>query len=201
MSPAVCPRSSRPDGSAGFRAAPSSTGRLIVSASSKPEHAHRQAQQSRRVQIRLQQAAAAPDRGRPSSESATSPTPGTARCTRSTGDARGLLTISIIPGASTKKQQQIEVSHAPEPAEFEEERDAPQQRQEEPDFRTQTQVGHQRAVHGNLVSHDVRMGSGSPASWQSAFKAARCSASFLLRPHAGAYRRSPIRAEILKHFE
>ena len=74
------------------------------------------------------------------------------------------------------------------------------QGQEEPDFRTQTQVGHQRTVHGNLVS-PTRVGSGSPASWQSAFKAARCSASFLVRPHAGAYRRSPIRAEILKHFE
>src|SRR5262249_33473879 len=42
-------------------------------------------------------------------------------------------------------------------------------------------------------------GIGSPAIWLRAFQAARCSASFLVPPQAGANRLDPIWAETLKH--
>ena len=63
-----------------------------------------------------------------------------------------LPTSSIIPGASTKSSSKIEVAHAPEAAEFEKRRDTTEQRQEEPDFRAQPKIGHERTIHGSLAS-------------------------------------------------
>src|SRR4051812_21458333 len=49
------------------------------------------------------------------------------------------------------------------------------------------------------ILSSVGYGTGSPRSAQIALCAARCSDSFLLRPHAGANRCRPICADILKH--
>ena len=103
-------------------------------------------------------------------------------------------------GHQHEQKQQIQVPHAPEPAEFEEERQTAQQREEKPDFRFQTKVGYERTPHGNLVS-PIQTEWVRPQSWHNALSAARCSASFLLRPQAGAWRWRPISAVILKHFE
>ncbi len=46
-----------------------------------------------------------------------------------------------MPGAGTKKKQQIEVAHAPEAAKLEEKSDAAHQREEEPNFRTEAKIG------------------------------------------------------------
>ena len=55
-------------------------------------------------------------------------------------------------GHKHEQEQQVQVSHTPEPAELEEERHAAQQREVKPDFRVQTKVGYERTPHGNLVS-------------------------------------------------
>ena len=116
-------RSSRPEGSAGFRAAPSSTGRLTVSASSRPSTpTDRQSnpdalrfgsRSGRRVNPR-------------SSKQRTSqrPDPTNSQMYAPHGVLPGLAQDQQHPRDQDEQQQQVEVPHAPEAAELEEERHA-----------------------------------------------------------------------------
>jgi hypothetical protein len=54
------------------------------------------------------------------------------------------------PGGERKQQQQVQVPDAPEPVEFEEQREARQECQEQPDPRVQAKVGDERSAHGVL---------------------------------------------------
>ena len=62
-------------------------------------------------------------------------------------------------------------------------------------------TGQQRAPQGRGRDQPEAKGIGSPAIWLRAFRAARCSASFLFRPQAGGNELRPTCAAILKHLE
>src|SRR5947208_12253896 len=60
------------------------------------------------------------------------------------------------PRCQRVQEQQVEVADAPEPAELEEERHAPEQGEEKPDLRADPEVGDQRTSHCTY----------SPAVWE-----------------------------------
>ncbi len=66
------------------------------------------------------------------------------------------------PRRQGEHEQEVEVADAPEPAELEEQRDAEQERPEQPDFRPDPQVGDQRTIHDSLSIAGILGRAGNP---------------------------------------
>ena len=131
-----------PVGSAGFRAAPSSTGRLTVSASSRPRIPTER--QISPAVFRLAPAAGRRDRPR-SSRHRTSQNAEPDE-EPDEGRPRGVGLVAHDqhhPGYQDEEEQEVEVADAPDTAELEEEGQAAQERQEEPDLRFQAKIGNE----------------------------------------------------------
>ncbi len=114
------------------------------------EQPDRQAEQPRRVEIRLQQRAT----GQPQVEHAAQqpePRPDEQPDVPGPRHAAGASHGHQGPRHQGEQEQQVEVPHAPESAELEEQRQAGQHRQEQPGFPAEPQGGIERPIHGSLV--------------------------------------------------
>ena len=167
------------DGSAGFRAAPSSTGRLTVSASSSPRTPSDRQSKPGGVQVGFQQRPSGENQVDASTGISQRPDPRNSQIYAVHELAPGSPTSSIMPGARANSSNRSRLRTLQNRLNLKNSVTHPSSDRKSQTSGLEPQIGHERTVHGCLVSQSDSKGRGSPASWHSAFES-RTLLGFLL---------------------